>query len=135
MLSGYLYSAEKQSRPPMPLPPKRIPFEKLNNDVYVEVQDKKTPIILRYFTREEGCVPGYYFNSESIVPLTNIRNNPYACTIKRKHNGMSQITFTYGKSTQTISAHRFDTFMVCSEDNNRVIIIKDGYNVAEFTLK
>ena len=135
MLSGCLYSAEKQSRPSMPLPPKRIPFEKLNNAVYVEVQDKKTPITLRYFTREEGCVPGYYFKRESIVPLANIRNNPYACTIKRKSNGMSWITFTHGKSTQTIPADRSDTFMVCSEDNSRVIITKNGCNVAEFTIK
>ena len=136
ILSGCLYSAEKTSRSPMPLPPRRIPAEKLNNDVYVEIQDKKTPITLRYFTREDGCVPGYYFKTESIVPLANIRNNSYACSIKRKSNGASPITFTYGKSTQTVLANRCDSFIVCAEDkNHRVIITKNGSSVAEFTIK
>jgi len=123
----------------MPLPPKQIPFEKRNNEIYIEVQEpiKNTLVTLRYFTQEQGCGLGYYFKTESIIPLANIRSNPYKCVIKRKSNGTSHITFTHQGVSHTISAEKSDTFVVHPESDKIIRITKKESDtvVAEFTIK
>ncbi len=142
-----LYSAEKKGRPRMPTPPpksaitttqKYIPYEKCNNHIYIEVMQpvKATPIGVRYFTRNQGCIPGDYFNIETITPLAHIRNNPYSCSVKRKLDGTSLVTFTYRSSSAIISAQASDTFLVHPEHNKQIAITKSGSDiiVAQFTV-
>jgi hypothetical protein len=148
LFSECLYSAEKKYRPRIATPPsqpvtgkpqKYIPYDKRNNQVYVEVKQpvNKTPIVIRYFTREEGCAPGHYFKYETITPLANIRSNPYSCVVKRKSNGTSLFTFTCQNSNTTIAAKANDTFIVHPEDNKQIRITKSGSDtiVAQFIIK
>jgi hypothetical protein len=131
-LSIRLYSAEKQNRPA-----KYIPLEKCNNYIYVEVKEpiKNTLVTIRYFTREQGCAPGYYFKSETVTPLAHIRGNPYSCLVKRQSDGTSRIILTCQKLSTIISAQQYDTFVVHPESNKMIRITKNGSNVAEFTIK
>lgn len=144
MFSGCLYSAEKnpvekKGRPRKPTPPRYIPFEKRNNDIYVLVNGpiKATPIGIRYFTLEEGCAPGYYFETETITPLANIRNNPYWCLVKRQQDETSLLTFTYQSSSKVISVEPDTTLVVHPEDNKKLSITKKGSDsvVAQFTIQ
>jgi len=131
----------------MPTPPRKpavarshtyMPAEKYNNHIYIEVMQpvKETPIGIRYFTREQGCAPGYYFKRETITPLANSRSNPYTCAVKRKSDGTSRITFTYKSSSQIISANGSDTFIVHPEHNQQITITKSGSDtiVTQFTV-